>query len=217
VTGGSIAYVRRIAQAIESRGGTIRLSTPVRSVKRTSVGVSVVCQGGDIQEFDQVIFACHSDDALKLIDVPTISETEILSNIRYQDNRAVLHCDESQMPKRKDCWSSWVFQSVDNSAAPAIGITYWMNSLQGIDASDPLFVTLNPKQNIQQDLIYEETLFRHPIFDQAAISAQKQLHEIQGNNRTWFCGAYTRNGFHEDGYASAMIVTEKLLGSVVAK
>ncbi len=217
VDGGSIEYVNRIASAIKERGGNIHAGMPVHGIMRSATGVSIISETGETFEFDQVVFACHSDDALKLIDAPTNDENEILSNIRYQDNHAVLHCDENQMPKRKDCWSSWVFQSVDDSPAPAIGITYWMNSLQGLDETDPLFVTLNPRTEISKDAIYEEKIFRHPIFDQAAVAAQVRLQNIQGDNRTWFCGAYAQHGFHEDGYASAMSIVEKLLGEVVTK
>lgn len=214
VDGGSIEYVKRIAQAIENMGGTIRLGTPINEVRRTEENVMIGQTNGIWQEFEQVLFACHSDDALTLIAEPTSVETQILSDIRYQDNHAVLHRDASQMPNRMDCWSSWVFQSTENTTAASIGITYWMNSLQNIDASDHLFVTLNPEQKIPPELVYEETGFRHPVFDQNAIEAQHKLRGIQGDNNTWFCGAYTRYGFHEDGYASAMDVAVKLKAKV---
>lgn len=214
VDGGSIEYVKRIAQAIENMGGTIRLGTPINEVRRTEENVMIGQTNGIWQEFEQVLFACHSDDALTLIAEPTSVETQILSDIRYQDNHAVLHRDASQMPNRMDCWSSWVFQSTENTTAASIGITYWMNSLQNIDASDQLFVTLNPEQKIPPELVYEETGFRHPVFDQNAIEAQHKLRGIQGDNNTWFCGAYTRYGFHEDGYASAMDVAVKLKAKV---
>jgi len=121
------------------------------------------------------------------------------------------------MPTRKNCWSSWVFQTADNSPAPAIGITYWMNSLQSLESETQLFVTLNPKTDIDPQSIYDETMFRHPIFDQAAIAAQAELKRIQGDNRTWFCGAYTRFGFHEDGYASAVAVAAQMRENEVVK
>ena len=214
VDGGSIEYVIRIAQAIVNMGGTICLGTPINEVRRTEENVMIGQTNGIWQEFEQVLFACHSDDALTLIAEPTSVETQILSDIRYQDNHAVLHRDASQMPNRMDCWSSWVFQSTENTTAASIGITYWMNSLQNIDASDHLFVTLNPEQKIPPELVYEETGFRHPVFDQNAIEAQHKLRGIQGDNNTWFCGAYTRYGFHEDGYASAMDVAVKLKAKV---
>ena len=164
VDGGSIEYVNRIAKAIKHLGGNILTDSPVCTVKRNEFGVTITSKSGEAYEFDQVIFACHSDDALNLIENPTPEEENILSCIRYQDNHAVLHCDESQMPKRRDCWSSWVFQSVDNSPAPAIGITYWMNSLQGIDEADPLFVTLNPRSEISKDSIYYRALLKRTYY-----------------------------------------------------
>jgi predicted NAD/FAD-binding protein len=217
VDGGSIEYVNRIADAIKANSGNIVTGAPITHVRRTMDGVLIGQNNGTWEEFDQVIFACHSDDALALLEAPTEDETRILSKMRYQDNHAVLHRDENQMPQRKDCWSSWVFQSADNSPAPAIGITYWMNSLQDLNPKDHLFVTLNPKTEIPTDLIYEETVFRHPVFDREAIGAQKELKQIQGLNRTWFCGAYTRHGFHEDGYASAVDVATKIREKVTAK
>jgi len=217
VDGGSIEYVNRIADAIKANSGNIVTGAPITHVRRTMDGVLIGQNNGTWEEFDQVIFACHSDDALALLEAPTEDEARILSKMRYQDNHAVLHRDENQMPQRKDCWSSWVFQSADNSPAPAIGITYWMNSLQDLNPKDHLFVTLNPKTEIPTDLIYEETVFRHPVFDREAIGAQKELKQIQGLNRTWFCGAYTRHGFHEDGYASAVDVATKIREKVSAK
>jgi len=217
VDGGSIEYVNRIADAIKANGGNVVTGTPITQVHRTMDGVMIGQKNGTWEEFDQVIFACHSDDALTLLEAPTEDEVRILSKMRYQDNHAVLHRDENQMPQRKDCWSSWVFQSADNSPAPAIGVTYWMNSLQNLDPQDHLFVTLNPKIEIPANLICEETVFRHPIFDREAIGAQKELKQIQGLNSTWFCGAYTRNGFHEDGYASAVDVATKIREKVIAK
>lgn len=210
VDGGSIEYVRRIAEAIKALGGYIETNAPVASVRRKADGVVVTRRNGQAERFDQVIFACHSDDALKLLAAPSKAEQNILSKMRYQDNRAVLHSDARQMPWRKNCWSSWVFQTADTSPAPAIGITYWMNSLQGLDTDQQLFVTLNPRTEIAPALTHDETVFRHPIFDQAAVAAQAELKTIQGDNHTWFCGAYTRFGFHEDGYASAVAVANML-------
>ena len=217
VDGGSIEYVNRIADAIKANGGNIVAGAPITHVCRTMDGVMIGQKNGTWEEFDQVIFACHSDDALALLEAATEDEARILSKMRYQNNHAILHRDDNQMPQRKDCWSSWVFQSADNSPAPAIGITYWMNSLQDLNPKDHLFVTLNPKTEIPTDLIYEETVFRHPVFDREAIGAQKELKQIQGLNRTWFCGAYTRHGFHEDGYASAVDVATKIREKVTAK
>jgi predicted NAD/FAD-binding protein len=210
VDGGSIEYVTRIAAAIRRAGGEIRTGAPVAAVRRRIGGVSIRANGGDWEDFDQVIFACHSDDALAMLEAPTGAEQEILGAVKYQGNRAILHRDPGQMPKRKSCWASWVYLSPDDRPAAKIGITYWMNSLQGIDRRDPLFVTLNPGKPIRDEMIYDEAEFRHPVFDRAALRAQEALPGIQGDNNTWFCGAWARHGFHEDGYTSAVAVAERI-------
>lgn len=206
VDGGSIEYVNRIAAAIRHQGGIIRVGAAVEAVQRAPDHVSLRTFGGETEIFDEVVFACHSDDALKLLDRPSHAEKDVLGNLRYQSNRAVLHCDPMHMPKRKRSWASWVFLSPDRKPAPSIGLTYWMNSLQNIDNNDPLFLSLNPQMPIRADSLYDECEFRHPVFDSAAIKAQEKLPNLQGQQNTWFCGAYTRWGFHEDGYASAMNV-----------
>jgi predicted NAD/FAD-binding protein len=185
-------------------------------VTRTDIGVEVRCSGGLPELFDEVVFACHSDQALALLADPTAKERSILGNIRYQPNRAVLHRDTSQMPQRKRAWASWVYKSSTDRPAARIGLTYWMNRLQGLDSADPLFVSLNPETEIPDHLVYEETEFSHPVFDRAAIRAQAELRLVQGENKTWFCGAWTRHGFHEDGYASAVAVVERLRAGMLA-
>ena len=210
VDGGSIEYVRRIEAAINARGGRIRSGCPVATVRRNETGVEIRTEAGEWEYFDKVIFACHSDDALRLLERPTADEKAVLGDLRYQSNRAVLHSDPVVMPTRRKCWASWVFNSPDDKPAPAIGVTYWMNSLQGIDSKEPLFLSLNSPFDIRPDTIYDETEFRHPVFDAAAIRAQKLLPGLQGQQHTFFCGAYTRWGFHEDGYASAMDVVQMI-------
>lgn len=217
VDGGSIEYVRRMEAVIANMGGDIRTNAPVAGVRRQGEQVQVRGVGGTWETFDEVVFACHSDDALALLESPTGDEARILSDLRYQSNTAVLHCDEAAMPKRRKAWASWVFTAEDHSPTPRIGITYWMNSLQGIPEDDPLFVTLNPDRPLRDELIYDTAEFRHPIFDGAAIRAQSDLKAIQGDNHTWFAGAYTRHGFHEDGYASAMAIVERLRATAGAK
>ena len=210
VSGGSIEYVRRLETHLMQHGVQLRRATPVKSVTRTIEGVEIRTDGSEAQRFDHVIFACHSDTALSLLGDPTAPEQHALSNLRYQDNQMVLHRDTSVMPTRRACWSSWVYQARTGEAQPAIGVTYWMNRLQNIPESDPLFVTLNPSQTIDEAQIYDQHTFRHPVFDRAALSAQKQIADIQGHNRTWFAGAYLRHGFHEDGFASAYRVATAL-------
>ncbi|WP_394197446.1 NAD(P)/FAD-dependent oxidoreductase [Litoreibacter albidus] len=203
VDGGSISYLTRLEHHLRGQGVIIRTGTPVQTVTRDGAQSTVHVNGGTQETFDQVIFACHSDQALRLLDRPTPVEQAALSAIRFQDNQMVLHRDVSQMPKRKAAWSSWVYKADTSRSEPAIGVTYWMNRLQNIPHDDPLFVSLNPSDTIPEHLIYDQTVFRHPVFDGPALAAQKKLTEIQGQNNTWFAGAYTRNGFHEDGFASA--------------
>lgn len=215
VSGGSIEYVTRLNQALKNRGTTVHLGTPVKAVRRDTTGVWVRVKGGAWEQFDCVVFACHSDEALALLETPSATETRFLGDIRYQDNHAVLHCDPVVMPKRKACWSSWVYSEGTVHPKNGIGVTYWMNSLQNIPRNDLILETLNPTHTIQEDRIYDETTFRHPVFDYAALKAQEGLRSIQGQNNTWYCGAYMRNGFHEDGFSSGVDVAELIDGAGV--
>lgn len=210
VDGGSIEYVRRMEHHLRGRGVAIRTATPVQSVTREGGQINVQCVSGLHAPFDQVIFACHSDQALRLLQQPTQQERAALSSIRFQDNEMILHCDTSQMPKRRAVWSSWNYKADTTRPEPAIGVTYWMNRLQNIPDNDPLFVSLNPSVEVPEHLIYDQKVFRHPVFDAAALTAQKQLREMQGENNTWFAGAYTRHGFHEDGFASAARIVRQM-------
>jgi predicted NAD/FAD-binding protein len=203
VDGGSIEYMRRLEHYLLVRGVKIHTSTPVQSVERRDDHVIVNSKAGTHVHYDQVIFACHADQALRLLAQPTAPEQAALSAMRFQDNKMVLHRDITQMPKRKAAWSSWIYKADTTRPEPKIGVTYWMNRLQNIPEDDPLFVSLNPSQEVPEHLIYDQTIFRHPVFDAPALTAQKQLMTLQGQNRTWFAGAYTRYGFHEDGFASA--------------
>ena len=206
VKGGSIEYVRRLETAQRARGCRIHTGTPVRGVCRRDQGVTVKVAGQD-RCFDDLVLTCHADQALGVLgNDASRTERRALSAIRYQSNVAVLHCDPGQMPKRRACWSSWACQSREG----AISVTYWMNRLQGIVPDDPLFVTLNPARSIRSDRIYDTVEFTHPVFDRAAIAAQKTIRSIQGQNRTWFAGAWNRHGFHEDGIASAMRIARAI-------
>ena len=221
VDGGSQVYVDRLAQALFLKGVDIRLGSGVAGVRRTPFGVEVRSRGGDWEAFDDVIFATHSDDTLSMLSDANGVERAALSAVRYQPNHAILHADETMMPRRRRCWSSWVYTEGPEGRTDRIGLTYWMNSLQPIPMDDPMFVTLNPTRPIREDLIYDEVTFRHPVYDLRAIAAQDTVRAINGQNRTWFCGAWMRNGFHEDGIASAIEVTDAMraeapLGSAAA-
>jgi hypothetical protein len=207
VEGGSVEYVSRLERAMRGRGVEIRLASPVDHVRRLPDGVEVQ-HGGHPDLFDEVIFATHSDDSLAMLADPTPAEHAALSAVRYQSNEAVLHADPRAMPKRRATWSSWNYTERAGHTGGPIDLTYWMNCLQPIPESDPLFVTLNSRGPIDDALIYDTTTFRHPVYDLAALAAQSTIRRINGDNSTWFCGAWMKNGFHEDGYASALDVVE---------
>lgn len=209
VDGGSREYVRRLEAHLRAKGVQIRTGAPVRAVERAGGAVHVHA-GAEEAPFDQVIMACHSDEALALLARPTAEEQRILSAMRYQDNQMILHRDAAQMPKRRKVWSSWVYRADTTREETRIGVTYWMNRLQNIDPADPLFVSLNPIDPVPEEMIYDQKSFRHPVFDGPALAAQKALPEIQGQQGTWFAGAYTRHGFHEDGFASAVRIARQL-------
>ena len=188
----------------------------MKAVKRPQTGATVHFEGGHAEGYDQVILACHSDDALRLLADSDSAEASALGDLRYQDNRMVLHRDPALMPKRKACWSSWVYKADRVDTRDEIGVTYWMNRLQNIPESDPLFVSLNPAVMPKEEMIYDEKLFRHPVFDRAALKAQSSIAGLQGRRNTWFAGAYLRHGFHEDGYASAVRVARQIRSTRLA-
>lgn len=210
VKGGSIEYVTRLERSLRARGVEIRLSTPMAGVRRNPLGAELRAEGGDWESFDEVIFATHSDTTLSLLSDASETERLALSAVGYQDNHAVLHRDASIMPKRRKVWSSWTYTEHSAEDRDRISLSYWMNSLQPIPAEDPMFVTLNATRPIREELIYDQNTFRHPVFDLAAFAAQDVLKVLNGHRNTWFCGAWMRNGFHEDGFASAVDVVAKM-------
>ena len=211
VQGGSEQYVSRLQARMVSAGVDLRLGAAVQSVSRGPLGVEVAPFGGLSESFDEVVFASHSDQALAILSDASEAEQSALGAVRYQPNMAVLHADESLMPKRKKVWSSWTYCEGAEGARGEIDLTYWMNSLQPIPADDQMFVTLNSTRTIREELIYDTNLFMHPVFDLAALNAQKQIAAMNGTNRTWFCGAWMKNGFHEDGLSSAVDVADAIL------
>jgi predicted NAD/FAD-binding protein len=208
VKGGSVEYVSRLERALLRQGVELKLGAAVKAVKRHSGGALVQLQGGGWDQFDEVVFATHSDVTLGMLADANGIEHSALGAIRYQPNRAVLHADASVMPKRRACWSSWVYTEDAGHQGDRIGLTYWMNALQPIPKSDPMFVTLNGARPIREDLIYDEASFSHPVYTREALAAQGLIRSINGANNTWFCGAWMKNGFHEDGLASAYDVAE---------
>lgn len=210
VQGGSIEYVRRLEASMTGRGVTLRLGAPIDSVRRDALGADVKTHGADWERFDEVVFATHSDDTLWMLSDATPTEKRALGAIRYQPNRVVLHADPSVMPKKRICWSSWNYTEALAKEMNTIDLTYWMNSLQPIPQSDPHFVTLNTTRPIREELIYDECTLRHPVYDLEALAAQEVVRDMNGTHRTWFCGAWMKNGFHEDGLGSAVDVVDAL-------
>lgn len=210
VQGGSVEYVRRLEDALKKQDVAIRLNCPVDAVRREAGSVSIKAKGGEWEHYDEVIFATHSDDSLRMLDDASADEQKALSSVGYQPNSIVLHSDTSIMPKRKAVWSSWNYTETTRKEMNQIDLTYWMNCLQPIPKDDPLFVTLNSTRAIREDLIHDEVTLRHPVYDLAALEGQKLAAQINGTNNTWFCGAWMKNGFHEDGLSSAVDVAEAL-------
>ncbi len=216
VQGGSVEYVRRLGDAMRAQGVTFRLGTPIDAVRRLHLGAEVKARGGEWETFDEVIFATHSDDTLRLLADPTPDEKANLGAIAYQPNDIVLHADPAVMPQRKVVWSSWNYTEIMGKQSDKIDLTYWMNSLQPIPQDDPHFVTLNSTRPIRQELIYDQVTLRHPVYDMAALEAQDRIRATNGTRNTWFCGAWMRHGFHEDGLSSAVDVVEALSRNNVA-
>ncbi len=208
VVGGSKEYVQRLIAPFKNH---IKLNTGVKAVERVDGGVTILDTQGQIEHFDQVIFACHADQALAMLKNPSADEQRILGSFRYQNNRMVLHSDVSFMPKHKGAWASWVYLSeMREDKSPAVSLSYWMNRLQPLITKTPMIVTLNPAREPKKELVHDEAMFEHPIFDEAAIRAQAEIKTIQGGNKLWFCGAYQRYGFHEDGLGSAVAMVKKM-------
>ncbi|NGQ89522.1 NAD(P)-binding protein [Rhodobacter sp. HX-7-19] len=210
VKGGSIEYVRRLQASLATRGVDIRLGAAVAAVQREAGGVMIRCHGGEWEMFDEVVFATHSDVSLRLLADATPDERAALGAVRYQPNQAILHRDPSVMPKNRKCWSSWAYVEPAGGGSGKIDLTYWMNSLQPIPQDDPIFVTLNSNGGIDDRLIDDVVTFEHPVYDLAAIGAQDRIRAMNGTRNTWFAGAWMRNGFHEDGFASAVDVVEAM-------
>ena len=211
VKGGSREYVSRLENVLAQKQVEIRINTPVASVTRNQTGVVVKTYSCEPQTFDEVVFATHSDDTLSILSDPSKIEQRNLGSIKYQNNDVVLHSDVTVMPKLYKCWSSWVYTERKDKNTDKIDLTYWMNSLQPIPLDDPLFVTLNSTRNIDQNQIYDQVTMRHPVYDVGVLGAQKDISLNNGDNRTWFSGAWMKNGFHEDGLSSGLDVARSIL------
>ncbi len=213
VAGGSRNYVDRI---LASLGKNVHLGTHINGLRRINGGVSIAIEGqGDVW-FDNVIMAAHADQSLALIEDASPEESAVLAAFDFQTNHAVLHSDARLMPRRRGAWAAWnyiscPFPSADANLMPNdLCLTYWMNRLQSLDMEYPLYETLNPVIMPHPDLVKGEFFYRHPIFDNKAIAAQRRLGDIQGQHGLFFAGAWTGYGFHEDGLKSAIAVARTL-------
>ena len=208
VRGGSRAYVERIAALL---GPGVRTNAGVARIRRGLAGVEVTDSHGHIDRFDQVILACHSDQALRMLSDADAEERAFLGAVRYGPNRAYLHRDTRLMPKRRAAWGSWNALSSEDDGG---SLTYWMNSLQNIDRKKPLFVSLNPDVAPDPALTFEVFGCEHPQFDTAALAAQRRIGRIQGRGGIWYAGAWLGHGFHEDGLTAGLRAAVALGGTV---
>jgi predicted NAD/FAD-binding protein len=208
VTGGSREYVTRLTAGFKDR---IKLNCGVERVRKQGDKMAVTDTQGQTEIYDHVVITCHADEALKMMDSPRADVADVLGQFDYQDNQIVVHSDTSFMPREKKCWASWVYLSENREdKKQSVALSYWMNNLQGLDPAYPLIVTLNPDRRPLEDLILDEHTFSHPIFDLKAIKAQDKIKALQGQDGVWFCGAYQRYGFHEDGLLSAVNVAKAM-------
>ncbi|MQX36917.1 NAD(P)/FAD-dependent oxidoreductase [Roseospira navarrensis] len=210
VTGGSREYVKRLTASYVDR---IHLNAKITRIRRVQGGVMLEDLRGETHVFDDVVLACHADEALSLLSDADDRERTVLEGFTYTRNRAILHSDPSLMPKARRAWSSWNFIGTrDAQGRDQVCVTYWMNRLQGLDDKAPLFVTLNPPREPADGTVIRGFLYDHPLYDRAALAAQEQVWRLQGRRRTWFCGAYMGAGFHEDGLQAGLAVAEALGG-----
>ena len=201
IKGGSREYVKKMIAKFDSK---IRLNTAVESISRSENKIIIQVLGKE-EIFDAVVIATHSDQALQLLSDSTQQEIEVLSALPYQSNEALLHTDSSVLPKRKNAWASWNY-NLDQEVDLPMAMTYNMNILQTLNTNDSYCVTLNNNDLVDSNKILKTLYYEHPQFTPEGISAQKRKHEISGINNTYYCGAYWRNGFHEDGVVSALEV-----------
>ena len=206
VPGGSREYINPLIKGFADR---IKLNTDIKSVTRVNDDVTIEFANGEQHVFDKVIFACHSDQALKLLGDATSQEKSVLGAIPYTENSVVLHTDTNLLPDRKAAWASWNYLLNNNTDKAAV-VTYQMNILQGIQSDTQFCVTLNHLEGIDKSKILREFTYHHPVFNKESIAAQGLKQTIDGQNNSYFCGAYWYNGFHEDGVRSGVDVARQL-------
>jgi len=207
VSGGSRKYIERLTANFTDK---IFCNVNVKKIIRNKNSVEVVDDKGNRDLFDDVILAVHADEALKLICNPSKIERQLLGKISYTCNSAFLHTDVNFMPKRKNVWASWNYINNQHSNSIPPQVTYWISSLQNLSSPENLFLTLNPKNPPCPSKTFTSIKYHHPLFTSEALKSQRQLLQIQGKNKAWFCGSYFGHGFHEDALQSGLWVAEKI-------
>ena len=202
---GSRSYLKPLCQPFENN---IKLNADISGITRSDNKVQLHFNQDPSESFDDVVIACHSDEALALLNDATEDETAILSAMPYSENSVILHTDKTLLPKREKAWASWNYQ-LSQDSSKAASVTYNMNILQGIESENTFCVTLNQKEDIDPNSILREFTYHHPIFSSESIQAQQQRDQICGINQTHFAGAYWHSGFHEDGVRSAVEVAKR--------
>ena len=205
VRGGSRAYVRAILDGLR---GEVRTSCPVRSIRREERAVVIGAGGGATERFDHAIVACHADQALRMLEDPSPAEARLLSAFPYRANDVLLHDDAAVMPRLRRTWSSWNYH-LDDEGRSGATVTYWMNRLQRLPGARQYFVTLNRAEAVRPDRVVRKLVYDHPVFTAEGVGAQARHEELVDTRRTSYCGAYWRNGFHEDGVVSALRVCRR--------
>jgi predicted NAD/FAD-binding protein len=200
VRGGSARYVEKLCAPFRDR---VRLNTPVQWIRRLPGSVVVKARGLEAARYDAAFLACHSDQALALLADPSAGEREVLGAIPYQENEAVLHTDTRLLPRARRAWAAWNYHVLPERAG-RIALTYNMNILQRLDAPTPFLVTLNRSDAIDPARVIKRVTYHHPLYTSASVAAQARQRELNGPLGTYYCGAWWRNGFHEDGVASAL-------------
>jgi len=208
VVGGSRSYVSKISRPFADKTFKGR---GVTRVTRQGDGVHLFAGDQSLGRFDQVVLACHADQALAMLPGATAQERRLVGAFKYSENEAYMHSDESLMPQRRKAWSSWNYMA-DGNRPGSLSVSYWMNSLQHIDETNPIFVTLNPLHQPKPESVMKHETFMHPIFDSAAMAAQEDLWDLQGEGGVWFAGSYFGSGFHEDGLQAGLAVAEAIGG-----
>lgn len=209
VIGGSRQYIRAVSASLSD----VRLNSRIHRIIRQQDSVTIEDLHGHQEQFDDVVLACHSDQALAMLSDPDTTEQRLLSSLPYQRNQVFLHLDTNLMPVRRSVWSSWNYMTTGHQQDQQMAVSYWMNKLQPLATETPVIVSLNPLTAPRQDKIISSHFYDHPVFNQQGLQAQQQLWQLQGNRNTWYCGAYFGYGFHEDGIQAGLAVAEQL-GSI---